>query len=315
MATTLVTGVGLVGTSFAQHALKRGEKLVFYDFMPRTEYLHRKLGTADVAVVQKDIRDLPALVEAMQRYRPETVVHTAGLIGGRVEESLYNGLQINVVGTINVLEAARLTGVRRFVLISTFGAYDRRRATNQPTHEDMPRGPGAGYGNSKATKELMAEAYQRLYGFELLTLRLANAYGLGHFWGGSGGGEKVQMLLEAGIRGEVARIPQAQTMTFEYVYAKDMGRAVDLATTVPVPEKTTFNIGVGEVTTFDDLVAAVERQFSKLEVEVIPGRPPDVAVSVPLDISRAKQYLGWEPQYTMDAAFEDYVKDLRAVME
>jgi nucleoside-diphosphate-sugar epimerase len=315
MATTLVTGVGLVGTSFAQHALKRGEKLVFYDFMPRTEYLHRKLGTADVEVVQKDIRDLPALTETMQRYRPETVVHTAGLIGGRVEESLYSGLQINVMGTINVLEAARLTGVRRFVLISTFGAYDRRRATNQPTHEDMPRGPGAGYGNSKATKELMAEAYQRLYGFELLTLRLANAYGLGHFWGGSGGGEKVQMLLEAGIRGEVARIPQAQTMTFEYVYAKDMGRAVDLATTVPLPEKTTFNIGVGEVTTFDDLVAAVERQFPKLEVEVIPGRPPDVAVSVPLDISRARQYLGWEPQYTMDAAFEDYVKDLRAVME
>ena len=315
MGTTLITGVGLVGTSFAQCALQRKEKLVFYDFMPRTEYLHRKLGTADVEVVQKDIRDLPALTETMQRYRPETVVHTAGLIGGRVQESLYNGLQINVMGTINVLEAARLTGVKRFVLISTFGAYDRRRQGDKPTHEDMPRGPGAGYGNSKATKELMAEAYQRLYGFELLTLRLANAYGLGHFWGGSGGGEKVQMLLEAGIRGEVARIPQAQTMTFEYVYAKDVGRAVDLATTVPVPEKTTFNIGVGQVTTFDDLVAAVERQFPKLEVEVIPGKPPDVAVSVPLDISRAKQYLGWEPEYTMDAAFEDYVKDLRAVMD
>ncbi len=315
MGTTLITGVGLVGTSFAQHALKRDEKLVFYDFMPRTEYLHRKLGTADVDVVQKDIRDLPALMEAMQRHRPETVIHTAGLIGGRVEESLYSGLQINVMGTINVLEAARLTGVKRFVLISTFGAYDRRRAGDQPTHEDMPRGPGAGYGNSKATKELMAEAYQRLYGFELLTLRLANAYGLGHFWGGSGGGEKVQMLLEAGIRGQVARIPQAQTMTFEYVYAKDMGRAVDLAATVPMPEKTTFNIGVGQLTTFDDLVAAAERQFPKLEVEVIPGSPPAVSASSPLDIARAKQYLGWEPQYTMDAAFADYVQDLRAVME
>ncbi len=315
MGTTLVTGVGLVGTSFAQWALKRDEKLVFYDFMPRAEYLHRKLGAADVEVVQKDIRDLPALTEAMLRFRPETVVHTAGLIGGRVVESLYNGMQINVMGTINVLEAARLTGVKRFVLISTFGAYDRRRTGDQPTHEDMPRGPGAGYGNSKATKELMAEAYQRLYGFELLTLRLANAYGLGHFWGGSGGGEKVQMLLEAGLRGEVARIPQAQTMTFEYVYAKDMGRAVDLAATAPMPEKTTFNIGSGALTTFDELVAAVERQFPRLEVEVIPGRPPDVAATAPLDISRAKQYLGWEPRYTMDAAFEDYAGDLRAVME
>ncbi|MDE0214698.1 MAG: NAD(P)-dependent oxidoreductase, partial [Deltaproteobacteria bacterium] len=102
---------------------------------------------------------------------------------------------------------------------------------------------------------------------------------------------------------------------FEYVYAKDMGRAVDLATTVPMPEKTTFNIGSGQLTTFDELVGAVERQFPRLEVEVIPGRPPDVSASTPLDISRAKQYLGWEPQYTMDTAFEDYVKDLRAVME
>ncbi len=315
MGTTLVTGVGLVGTSFAQWALKRKEKVVFYDFMPRTEYLHRKLGKVDVEVVQKDVRDLPALTEAMQRFRPETVVHTAGLIGPRVVESLHNGLQINVMGTINVLEAARLTGVKRFVLISTFGAYDRRRFTDQAINEDMPRGPGSGYGNSKATKELMAEAYQGLYGFELLVLRLANAYGLGHFWGGSGGGEKVQVLLEAGIRGEVARIPQAQTMDFEYVYAKDMGRAVDLATTVSMPEKTIFNIGVGEVTTFDGLVAAAERQFPKLEVEIIPGKAPETAVSVPLDISRAREYLGWEPKYSMDTAFEDYIKDLQGVME
>lgn len=315
MGTTLVTGVGLVGTSFAQCALKRKEKVVFYDFMPRAEYLHRKLGTVDVEVVQKDVRDLAALVEVMQRCRPETVVHTAGLIGARVVESLHNGLQINVMGTINVLEAARLTGVKRFVLISTFGAYDRRRFTDQAINEDMPRGPGSGYGNSKATKELMAEAYQGLYGFELIVLRLANTYGLGHFWGGSGGGEKVQLLLEAGIRREVARIPQAQTMDFEYVYAKDMGRAVDLATTVSMPDKTIFNIGVGEVTTFDGLVAAAERQFPGLQVEIIPGKAPETSVSVPLDISRAKEFLGWEPEYSMDAAFEDYVKDLQGVME
>ena len=48
---------------------------------------------------------------------------------------------------------------------------------------------------------------------------------------------------------------------------------------------------------------------------MIPGSPPAVSASSPLDISRAKEHLGWEPQYTMDSAFEDYVKDLRAVME
>jgi len=312
--TTMITGVGLVGTSFAQCALKRNEQLVFYDFQPRTEYLHRKLGTADVAVVQKDVRDLPALVEAMQTHRPETVVHTAGLIGPRVAEALYTGLQINVMGTINVLEAVRLTGVERLVHISTFGVYDRRRLGDHPTHEDMPRGPGAAYGNSKAGKELMAEAYQRIYGFELIMLRLANAYGLGHFWAGSGGGEKVQNLLVAGIKGGVARIPQEQTMDFEYVYAKDVGRAVDIAATIAMPGETIFNIGAGKVTTFDELTATAQKLLPKLEVEVIPGKPPANAVSQPLDIARAKDQLGWEPQYDMEKGFQDYIDDLKAVL-
>ena len=63
--TTLITGVGLVGTSFAQYALERQEHLVFYDFQPRTNYLTRKLGNQDIKVVQKDIRDLPGLIEVI----------------------------------------------------------------------------------------------------------------------------------------------------------------------------------------------------------------------------------------------------------
>jgi len=186
--TTLITGIGLVGTAFAQRALNRGERLVFYDFQPRQEFLNKKLGSAEVAVVQKDIRDLPALIHAMQEHKVDTVLHTAGLIGGRVAEALYTGLQINVMGTINVAEAVRLTGVKRLVLISTMGVYDRRQEGSTPINEDFPRGEGAPYGNSKVAKELMVEAYQRLYGFELVVLRLANAYGFGHFWGGSAGG-------------------------------------------------------------------------------------------------------------------------------
>src|SRR3990172_11649173 len=79
---TLVNGIGLVGTSFAQEALKRGERLVFFDFQPRLEFLKRKLGEAKVDVIQKDIRDLPALVQAMKDHNVDTVVHTAGGGGG-----------------------------------------------------------------------------------------------------------------------------------------------------------------------------------------------------------------------------------------
>lgn len=308
---TLITGIGLVGTSFAQLALKRREPLVFYDFQPRQEFLAKKLGSADVTVVQKDIRDLAALVETMQKYKIDTVIHTAGLIGNRVAEALYTGLQINVVGTINVAEAVRLTGVKRLVQISTMGVYDRRLEGSTPIPEDFPRGEGAPYGNSKVAKELMVEAYQRLYGFELMVLRLANVYGFGHFWGGSGGGEMIQSLLQKGMTGELARIPQEQARDFEYVYYKDVGRAIDLAATVPMPPKTTFNIGTAEVQKFDDLVALMQRLLPKLEVEVIPGKAPRSAKQ-PMNIARAKEYLKWEPEYTMEMGFQDYIQDLKS---
>ena len=132
------------------------------------------------------MRDLPALVETMQKHKVDKVIHTAGLIGGKVAQPLYSGLQINVMGTINVAEAVRLTGVKRLVQISTMGIYDRRLEGDSPIEENFHRGPGEPYGNSKVAKELMVEAYQRLYGFELIIVRLANVYGVGHFAGGSG---------------------------------------------------------------------------------------------------------------------------------
>ena len=309
--TTLVTGIGLVGTAFAQVALQRGERLVFFDFQPRGEFLRRKLGNAGIDVVQKDIRDLPALVQAIKDYDVDTVVHTAGLIGGRVAESLYTGLQINVMGTINVAEAVRVTGVKRLVHISTLSVYNRRLEGSTPISEEFHRGDGFPYGNSKVAKELMLEAYQRLYGFELIVLRLANVYGLGHFWAGSAGGGKIQTLLEKGLRGETARIPQEQTMSFEYIYSKDVGRAIDLAAIVPMPAKTVFNIGTGKVLTFEELTNAARRVLPKLKVEIIPGKPPHLSVAQPMDCSRAKEYLSWEPQFTMEQPFEDYTQELK----
>lgn len=309
--TTLITGIGLVGTAFAQRALNRGERLVFYDFQPRQEFLNKKLGSAEVVVVQKDIRDLPALIHAMQEHKVDTVLHTAGLIGGRVAEALYTGLQINVMGTINVAEAVRLTGVKRLVLISTMGVYDRRQEGSTPINEDFPRGEGAPYGNSKVAKELMVEAYQRLYGFELVVLRLANAYGFGHFWGGSAGGETIQTLLQTGINGGLVRIPQEQTRDFEYIYFKDVGRAIDLAATVPMPHKTTFNIGTGVIIKYGDLIALVKRLFPKVEVQITPGKPPR-STKQPMDLARAKEYLGWEPEYNLETGFQDYIKDLKS---
>ena len=203
--TTLVTGAGLVGTSFAQHALARGEAIVFVDPEPRADFLRLKLGERGYTLVRKDVRDLPALIETIQRHGIETVVHTAGLIGGRVQQSLSLAFDINLGGTRNVAEAVRLCGVRRLVHISTFGVYDRRREANGPVTEDFPRGGERGYGNYKVAKEMILEAYANAHRFELIMLRPANVFGLGHFWSGSSGGQKMQRLIEAGLEGRHAR--------------------------------------------------------------------------------------------------------------
>ena len=309
--TTLVTGAGLIGTAFAQNALARAEQVVFVDPEPRADFLRMKLGDTGYSAVRKDVRDLPGLVETIKASGAETVVHTAGLIGNRVQQSLSAAFDINLGGTRNIAEAVRLTGVRRLVHISTFAVYDRRREVTAAITEDFPRGGARGYGAYKGAKELIVEAYAAAYSFELIMLRPANVFGLGHFWSGSSGGQKMHNLIVAGLDGTRARIPASETIANEYVYAKDVGRAVDLAATVARPKQIAFNIGNGTVTPFEDVVAAVKALCPDLAYEVELGEAPKTKIT-PLDISAAKRELGWEPRFTIGAAFADYLAELKA---
>jgi nucleoside-diphosphate-sugar epimerase len=308
--TVLITGAGLVGTAFAQCAIARGDDVVFVDPEPRADYLARRLGPREWRLERGDVRDLAGLIAVAQKVKPAAIVHTAGLIGRRVEDSLGVAFEINLRGTMNVAETARLAGVPRLVHISTFGVYDWRRPMSGPIVEDFPRGPGRGYGNFKVAKEMILEAHRRLHGYELVALRPANVYGVGHFWAGSSGGMKMQALVAAGIDGGTARIAAAEAVPNEYVYAKDVGRAVDLAVTRPAPKQTFFNIGNGVVTPFQTLVETVKKVLPNLKVE-IDGMIADDGRGHPLDISAAKRELGWEPAYSLEAGFAGYAEDLK----
>jgi nucleoside-diphosphate-sugar epimerase len=308
--TTLITGAGLVGTSFAQQALERGEDVVFFDPEPRADFIQLKLGNNKVPLVRGDVRSLPDLIAAIQDHKATTVVHTAGIIGGKVDDILYAALQINVQGTINVGEAVRLCGVKRLVHISTFGVYDMRRDVPKVMSEDYHRGHGRAYGNSKVAKELLLEAYQAKYGFELIGVRPANVFGNGHFWSGSGGGGKIHEMVLAGLDGRPAQIPAGQTVANEYIYAKDIGGIVNAAATAPIPKQLWFNAGTGVLTPFEELVTHMKKFFPNFSYEVLPGKASKDRDTV-LDISAAKAQINWTPKYDLESALADYIEEVK----
>src|ERR1044071_8655207 len=132
----LITGAGLIGTHTAKDLLDRGDEVTFFDFAPRPDYIQRVTGR-NVAVIRGDIRDLAALIDAFQQTRAECVVHLAASVGEANIKNVYTGFQVNLVGTINVAEAARLSGVRRLVHASTQALY----VSEDPTEilsEDSP---------------------------------------------------------------------------------------------------------------------------------------------------------------------------------
>jgi nucleoside-diphosphate-sugar epimerase len=309
--TVLVTGAGLVGTAFAQCAISRGDDVVFIDPEPRADYLVMRLGPKGWKLERGDVRDLAGLISIAQQIKPKAIVHSAGLIGKRVDDALSLAFEVNLRGTLNVAETVRLTDIPRLVHISTFGVYDWRRPMTVPVVEDFPRGPGRGYGNFKVAKEMILEAHRRLHGYEFVAIRPANVYGVGHFWSGSSGGAKMQALVAGALNGETARIPAAEAVPNDYIYAKDVGRAVDLAVTKPVPKSMFFNIGNGVVTPFSTLVETVQKVLPSLKVQ-IDGKVEETGRGQPLDISAAKRELDWEPAYSLEQGFADYAKELTA---
>src|SRR5919199_3456782 len=223
----IITGAGLVGTHTAQRLLDRGAQPVLYDLAPNRAYVESIVDLARVPLVRGDVRDLPHLVQVAREHEADMIVHTAGLIGARVEEEPYSGLQINVQGTINVLETARVLGLRRVVFASTEGVYDRAYAMDpaQRLPETSPYGYNPLYGAAKAASELLGNAYADRFNVDFVALRFSALFGPGTFVGGSVAGEFMHDLITAAVEQRPLRV-RPWPARREYTYAKDIAKGV-----------------------------------------------------------------------------------------
>jgi UDP-glucose 4-epimerase len=291
----LVTGgAGFIGSNLVDALVERGDRVTVIDNLStgRRENLAGALERG-ATLHTVDLRDPPALHAVFQAARPEVVFHLAAQVDVRVSvERPGEDALVNLIGTINVLEAARSSGARRVVNSSTGGAlYGETEVL--PTPEDHPIRPLAPYGQAKYAAEGYCALYTRLHRLSSISLRYANVYGPRQDSHGEAG--VVAIFCGCLIAGRRPTVFGDGRQTRDWVEVSDVVRANLLAAAADLTGP--LNIGTGRETSVLELIAALNDlrgDRPPAEPDFRPQRPGEVRRSL-LDGSRARRELGWEP--------------------
>jgi UDP-glucose 4-epimerase len=308
MKAVVTGGAGFIGSNLTDALIERGDDVVIVDDLStgKRENLEQALANG-ARLVESDIRDGRALRDLFEEVQPDAVFHFAAQIDVRksVADTPVDAM-INVVGTIDVLEAALGVGAR--VINSSTGGAIYGEGKIIPAPEDHPAEPEAPYGQSKFAAEGYLELYRRLHGLSTISLRYGNVFG-----------PRQDPLGEAGvigifcgklIAGETPTVFGDGLQTRDYVYVGDVV-AANLAA-AGSDATGSFNIGTGRQTSVIDLVEALaEISGQPFEAELAPERPGEVR-HIALDYTRAREQLGWEPKVELREGLKRTLESVKA---
>ena len=291
----LVTGgAGFIGSNIVDALLARGDEVAVVDNLCTGSRANLADALAAGATLHEiDIVDQPALRAAFEAERPEVVFHLAAQIDVRrsVADPGFDA-RVNVEGTANVLEAARVAGARRVIYSSTGGAI-YGEADTIPTSEDAALRPLAPYGAAKHAGEGYLALYATLHGLSTLALRYANVYGPRQDPLGEGG--VIAIFCGCLASGSSPTIFGDGHQTRDFVYVGDIVAANLAAAGSDVTGS--LNIGSGIETSVLDLAGAMRTLApdAPFEPRFAEPRAGEVRRSC-LDAARADAQLGWAPQ-------------------
>jgi len=305
----LVTGgSGFIGSNLVDALTARGDRVTVVDDLStgRRENLDGALA-AGARLVEADLRDGERMVAVCAEAQPEVIFHLGAQIDVRrsTAEPAVDAA-INVGGTINMLEAARRAGVRRFVNTSSGGAvYGEGREL--PAPESHAVAPEAPYGQSKFAAEGYCALYGRLHGLSCASLRPGNVYGPRQDPLGEAG--VIAIFCGRFLNGGRPSVFGDGRQTRDYVFVEDVV-AANLA--AAASEATgPFNVGLGVETSVLDLLAALDGlSEGGFEADFAAERPGEVR-RIALDPSRARAELGWEAKIGVAEGLERTLASLR----
>lgn len=306
----LVTGgAGFIGSHIVDALIARGAQTAVLDNLStgRFENIDPRVN-----FYKGDLRDEKFVRDTLRSEKPGYVIHHAAQID--VQTSVDNpatDAAINIMGTINLLEACRACGVRKIVYASSAAVYGNPRYL--PVDEKHPVEPLSGYGVSKHTVEHYLAVYKALYGLDYIALRYANVYGPRQDATGEGG--VVAIFTDRLLRRQRCRIYGDGRQTRDFVFVGDVARANLAALEVDSAAGSgIYNISTGLPTPVNELYGILrEITGSDLEPEYCPPRAGDIEHSY-LDERAAATGLQWRATRTLADGLRDtveYYKQMR----
>ena len=301
----LVTGgAGFIGSHIVDELITQGHKVAVVDDLSEGSLQNL---SPEARLFDVSINDASALEKAFSEARPEVVSHHAAQIS--VRNSMYDptrDAKVNIIGSLNVLQAAVKHDVERFIFASTSAVYSKPQQL--PMSESHPMMPESVYGVSKLSVENFIRLYSATYGIKHKIFRYGNVFGPRQNPHGEAG--VVAIFAGQFLRGEQPTIFGDGTKTRDYVFVSDVVSA-SIAALGDAGDNGTYNIargiGVSDYEIFDTVAAAAD---SSMQPKYAPVRPGE-AEHVSLDPTKAHEILSWRPRVSLSEGIAQVIEHYR----
>ena len=309
MREILITGgAGFIGSNIQDRLIESGDHVSIVDNFHTG---NQKNINSQAQSFSVDICDAAAFSSIVEKVKPNIIIHTAGQL--KIPFSMrypFEDQQINIVGTMNVMEAARKHKVEKVVFTNTGGAlYGDQPDDKLPITEDtLILKPASFYAVSKFAAEHYIKLYGNIYDISWVSLRLSNIYGPRQ--DGSGECGIVAVFVRKMLQGEQPIIHGDGKNTRDYVYVDDVVDATTRAIDHPTPDY--FNISSGSETSNLEIFDVVKRATgTSFEPQFGPADPGDVLRSS-LSNQKAKEQLNWVPKTNLSQGIQQTVYQYKA---
>jgi UDP-glucose 4-epimerase len=312
MRAMVTGGAGFIGSNLVDRLLAEGHQVDVVDDLSTGRLNNlaeaRSARGAAFSFHQLDVRS-PEIVELIGRRRPEVIFHLAAQADVRVsvERPVFDA-EVNIVGTLRIVEGARVAGTERVVFAASGGTlYGEPDEDDLPVRETAPQRPLSPYGVSKKSAVDYLVAFRELYSLEFCALALANVYGPRQDPHGEAG--VVAIFAARMLANEAVTIFGDGAQTRDFVYVDDTVDAM-----VRAAERgggLTLNIGTGVEVSINDMHSVMsELSGNEIPAAYAPERPGELRRCA-LDSSRAAIQIGWRPFTPFDTGIASVLQHMR----